>query len=78
MLQLTPAQRVQRLVDVVAVWSEILDRASDVEIAEGLRVRIAALDDVIASKRAAGRAKDLAALPYLESLRDELDSSPEA
>lgn len=52
--------------------------ASDVEIAEGLRVRIAALDDVIASKRAAGRAKDLAALPYLESLRDELDPSPGA
>ena len=33
---------------------------------------VAALDDLIASKRAAGRAKDVAALPYLEALRDEI------
>ena len=31
-------------------------------------VRIAALDDIIDSKRAAGRAKDERALPFLESL----------
>ena len=35
-------------------------------------VRIAALDDIIDSKRAAARAKDEHALPYLESLRDEV------
>ena len=46
--------------------------ASDVSIAPRLTVRIASLDDVINSKRAAGRPKDTAALPYLESLRDEL------
>ena len=33
---------------------------------------VAALDDVIDSKRAANRSKDQMALPYLESLRDEL------
>jgi hypothetical protein len=33
---------------------------------------VASLDDVIDSKQAANRAKDQAALPYLESLRDEL------
>jgi len=35
-------------------------------------VLVASLDDVIDSKQTANRAKDLAALPYLESLRDEL------
>lgn len=46
--------------------------ATDVEIADGLRIRVASLDAVIDSKRAAGRAKDERALPHLESLRDEL------
>ncbi len=46
--------------------------ATDVEIGPGLVVRIASLDDVIDSKRAAGRLKDEQAVPYLESLRDEL------
>jgi hypothetical protein len=41
-----------------------------VEIAPGTEVRVASLDDVIQSKRAANRAKDLMALPYLESLRE--------
>ena len=43
-----------------------------VEIAEGVQVRVAALADIIESKRAANRSKDQIALPYLESLRDEL------
>lgn len=50
-------------------WST---RALSVEIEEGTSVRIAALDDIIDSKRAANRPKDQMALPYLESLRDEL------
>lgn len=49
--------------------------AIQVEIAPSLVVRIAALDAIIDSKRAAGRAKDLHALPYLESLRDEITRS---
>jgi len=36
------------------------------------RVLVASLDDVIHSKRTAGRPKDLATLPVLEALRDEL------
>jgi hypothetical protein len=48
-------------------------RAVDVEIAPALVVRVAALDDIIDSKRAAGRAKDEHALPYLESLLDEIE-----
>lgn len=46
--------------------------ASEVEIAEGLTIRVASLDAIIDSKRAAGRSKDERALPHLESLRDEL------
>jgi hypothetical protein len=47
-------------------------RAVDVEIAPALVVRVAALDDIIDSKRRAfqGRAH---ALAYLESLRDEIE-----
>ena len=44
--------------------------ATSESIADGLVVRVASLDDVIASKRAANRPKDLRSLPYLESLRD--------
>lgn len=44
--------------------------ASSIEIADRLTVRVASLDDIIASKRAANRPKDTRALPYLESLRD--------
>ena len=46
--------------------------ATVVDISDGLAVAVAALDDVIASKRAANRPKDQMALPYLESLRDQL------
>ncbi len=43
-----------------------------VEIADGLEVHIAALDDIISSKVAANRPKDQRSLPYLESLRDQI------
>ena len=47
--------------------------AIDVPIADDLIVRVASLRAVIDSKRAAGRPKDQAALPYLESLLDQLE-----
>ena len=49
--------------------------ASSIEIAERLVVRVASLDDIIDSKTAANRPKDLRALPYLESLRDTITST---
>ena len=44
--------------------------ASTEEIADGLVVHVASLDAIIDSKKAADRAKDHRALPYLESLRE--------
>jgi hypothetical protein len=48
-------------------------RARSARLREGLVVVVAALDDIIASKQAANRPKDQRALPYLESLRDQLE-----
>jgi hypothetical protein len=42
-------------------------------IAEGLVVRVADLGAAVDSKRAAGRSKNERALPYLESLRGEIE-----
>ena len=52
-----------------AGWSS---SATSEVIDEGLVVSVASLDDIIDSKQTANRAKDHVALPYLESLRDEL------
>ena len=48
--------------------------ASSEEIADGLVIRVASIDAIIDSKRAADREKDRRALPYLESVRDVLRS----
>jgi hypothetical protein len=44
----------------------------DLDLDVGVVVRVASLADIIASKRAANRPKDVAALPYLEALADEI------
>jgi hypothetical protein len=43
-----------------------------IDVGDGLVVRVAALADVIQSKAAANRPKDERALPYLESLQDQI------
>jgi len=53
-----------------ATYSDILDRASSVDFA-GVRVLVAALDDIIASKEWADRPKDREALVELRALRDD-------
>lgn len=39
---------------------------------DGLIIPVASLENIITSKRAAGRPKDLAVLPILEALQDEI------
>jgi hypothetical protein len=55
-----------------AGYDDLAPRAVDVEFGDGVVARVAALDDIIASKRAANRPKDIAALPYLEALADDI------
>jgi hypothetical protein len=52
-----------------SAWNE---QATSVDLGDGVVVRVAALDDIIASKAAANRPKDQWALPYLLSLREQL------
>jgi predicted nucleotidyltransferase len=42
----------------------------------GLPILVASLDDIIASKKAAGRERDLAVLPVLERTRRMIDTPP--
>jgi hypothetical protein len=44
------------------------------EIAMGLTVLVASVDDLIRMKRAAGRPKDLIEVEVLGALRDEIDA----
>ena len=51
-------------------YQDLVERASELNL-DGIVVRVAALDDVIASKEWADRPKDRDALPELRSLMDE-------
>jgi hypothetical protein len=53
-------------------YDDLARSAMTIRLARGLEVRVASLDDVIRSKQAAGRAKDMAALPLLRELQDRL------
>lgn len=48
-------------------YEDLRRSAYSQELADGLHIAIASLQDVIRSKTAAGRAKDLAALPPLRA-----------
>jgi len=52
-------------------YDDLAERAIEVDIRD-TRVLVASLDDIINSERTAGRPTDLATLPLLEALRDEL------
>jgi len=56
----------------VGGYEELAPASSTFELA-GVRVKVAALDDIIRSKESAGRAKDHATLPILYALREEIE-----
>ncbi|MBI2704021.1 MAG: hypothetical protein HYX32_01835 [Actinobacteria bacterium] len=53
-------------------FADLIDRSSET-IVTGVTVRVAALQDIVESKRFAGREKDLEALPELERLLEQTD-----
>lgn len=56
-------------------YEDLKEEADDLKVAGGppLVVKVASLADIIRTKQAAGRAKDLAALPLLRQTLDEID-----
>jgi hypothetical protein len=56
-------------------YEELAANAVELELEQDLRVSVAALDDLIRMKRAAGRPKDRIELEILGALRDEIDAS---
>jgi hypothetical protein len=48
--------------------------ATDVDLGDGLVVRVASIDDLMRMKRAVGRTKDLLHLEHLAALREEIDA----
>lgn len=84
-----PVSRLYRVVDdATGLQADFMPVIHGVRSFEGLRKRaslqtigchavlVASLDDIIASKKAAGRERDLAVLPVLEQTRKALNSSP--
>lgn len=54
----------------VRSFDGVRDRGSDIQV-DGVTIRVASLDDIIRSKRAAARPRDLAVLDTLERAREE-------
>jgi hypothetical protein len=86
-----PVSRLYRMThDASGLQADFMPVIHGVRSFEGLKARavereihghsmlIASLDDIIASKRAAGRSHDLAVLPVLEELRASLKARGEA
>lgn len=57
---------------VAGGYDQLVGRTVPIQVG-GVRVLVAALADIISSKEAAGRPKDLAQLPALYALRNEVD-----
>lgn len=57
-------------------YEQLARTAVRMDVGEGVVVDVASLDDLIAMKQAAGRARDRAHLEILGALRDEIDRGP--
>lgn len=66
---------VLRWIPIAGDYHQLVSRAEPIDVG-GVRVLVAALEDVIASKEAADRDKDRAQLPALYALRAELNNPP--
>lgn len=55
-------------------FEQLLRTSTEMEIARGLRVRVASVEDLIKMKRAAGRPKDLIEVEILAALQDEIEN----
>jgi hypothetical protein len=55
-------------------FEQLLRTSADMEIARGLRIRVASVEDLIKMKRAAGRPKDLIEVEILAALQDEIEN----
>jgi hypothetical protein len=56
-------------------YEELVATATELDLG-GIPVKVASIDALLRMKRSAGRAKDLAAIPYLEALKDEIENPP--
>jgi hypothetical protein len=64
-----------RKADGIGEYKDWLRNAAEKELADGLTILVAAQMDIIASKRAAGRSKDLAALDQMRADFDATSSN---
>jgi len=62
-------------IDGVKSYEGVRGRATLFDVSDQ-KVLVASLDDIIRSKRAAGRGKDLAVIDILEKTRDEEAKAP--
>jgi hypothetical protein len=61
----------------VSGYDELIRHATTMDL-DGLSVHVASIDDLIAMKQAAGRAKDLIEVEVLGALRDEIEEQGRA
>lgn len=65
-----PATEIDLFVDEPFPFAEAWSRALNAPV-QGITIHVASIDDLIALKRNAGRAKDLDDVSALEAIRDE-------